>query len=102
MAARGWLSWQGATTTVVAAEIVPSARKHGIDDDDIRHAFDHAVAAITAADQPDFSMLIGPDRTARLLEVGVLAADDGEYVIHAMPARRKYLDLIRSNRGDQP
>ena len=82
-------------------EIVPSARKHGISDDDIRHAFEHAVAAITVPDQPGFSMLVGPDHSARLLEIGVLVDDDNEYVIHAMPARPKYVKMIRANRGDQ-
>jgi hypothetical protein len=33
-------------------------------------------------------MHIGPDRTGRLLEVGVV----GDRVIHAMPARPKYLE----------
>jgi hypothetical protein len=51
-------------------EIRSSARKHGISDDEIRHAIDNAIAAITRPEQPDFTMLIGPDATARLLEVG--------------------------------
>ena len=68
----------------------------------IRHAFEHAVAAITVPDQPDFSMLVGPDLAARVLDIGVLMAHDNEYVIHPMPARAKYLKMIRPNRGDQP
>jgi hypothetical protein len=83
-------------------EILSSARKHGVSDDDIRHAFSNAVAAITTPDQPDFTMLIGPDTAAQLLEIGVLAADDNDYVIHAMPTRPKYAKMIRPNRGDQP
>jgi hypothetical protein len=90
------------TTRVVAVEILPSAHKHGISDDDIRHAFENAVASITVPDQPDFSMIIGPDETGRLLEIDVVADDDNDYVIHAMPARPKYLKLIRPHRGDQP
>jgi hypothetical protein len=82
-------------------EIVSSARKHGISDDDIRHAFNNAVAAIMTTDRPDFTMLLGPDLTAQLLEIGVLAADDNDYVIHAMPARLKYLQMIKPNRGGQ-
>jgi hypothetical protein len=39
---------------------------HGISDDDIRHAIDNAIAAITRPEQPDFTMLIGPDATQRL------------------------------------
>ncbi len=45
------------TTRVVVVEIRPSARKHGISDDDIRHAINNAVAAITQPEQPEFSML---------------------------------------------
>ena len=83
-------------------EILPSARKHGISDDDIRHAFENAVASITVPDRPDFWMIVGPDQSAQLLEIGVLADDDNDYVIHAMPARPKCLKLIRPRRGDQP
>lgn len=83
-------------------EIVPSARKHGISDDDVRHAFTNAVAAITTPDQSDFTMLVGPDLATKLLEIGVVAADDNDYVIHAMPARPRYLKMIKPTRGDQP
>jgi hypothetical protein len=92
-------SW--VTTTVVAVEIVSSARKHGISDDDIRHACNNAVAAIRTTDQPDFTMLVGPDLAGQLLEIGVLAADDNDYVIHAMAVRAKYVQMIRLDRGDQ-
>ena len=39
-------------------------------------------------------MLIGPDLAAQLLEIGVVSDDDNDYVIHAMPARAKYLKMI--------
>jgi hypothetical protein len=45
-------------------------------------------------------MLIGPDTNARLLEVGIIETDDQDYVIHAMPARDKYLSLIDPSKGD--
>jgi hypothetical protein len=73
-------------TRVVAVEILASARKHGISDDDIDHAIDHALGWISHPDQPDFTMLVRPDRQAALLEVGVLQAGERDYVIHAMPA----------------
>jgi len=91
-----------ATTRVVAVEILPSARKHGISDDDIRHGFDNAVAAITTPDQPDFTMVVGPNMNGQLLEIGVLAADDNDYVIHAMSARNEYVKMIEPKRGGQP
>ncbi len=83
-------------------EILSSARKHGISDDDIRHAFNNAITAIATPDQPDFTMLVGADLNGQLLEIGVLAADDNDYAIHAMPARVKYLHMIKPNRGGQP
>jgi hypothetical protein len=82
-------------------EILPSARRHGVSDDDIRHAFENAVASITVPNQPDFSMVLGPDQAAQLLEIGVVADDDNDYVVHAMPARTKYLKMIRQHRGNQ-
>ena len=47
-------------------------------------------------DQPPLRELrLGFDTTARLLETVVLVFDSGdEMVIHAMPARKKYLDLL--------
>ena len=83
-------------------EIRPSARKHGISDDDILHAIDNAIAAITRPEQPDFTMVIGPDTSARLLEIGILETEDQDYVIHAMTARGRYLTIIHPSRGDQP
>ena len=81
---------------------MPSARKHGISDDDIRHGFNTAVAATTTPDQPDFTMVVGADLNGQLLEIGVLAADDNDYVIDAMPAGAKYVKMIKPKRGDQP
>ena len=95
------MSTSAVTTRVVAFEILPSARKHGISDDDIRHAINNAVAAIRSANQPDLTMLIGPATASRLLEIGVLSADDNDFVIHAMRARPKYLAMIEPKRGDE-
>jgi hypothetical protein len=54
------------TTGVVIGEILSSARRHGISDDDLRHGLNNAVAAIITPDQPDFTMIVGTDlkRTA--------------------------------------
>ncbi len=89
------------TTTVVVVEILPSSRRNGIVDDSIRHAYTNAIAAITAPDQPDFTMLVGADAEGQLLEIGVLASDDNDYIIHAVHARPKYLRLISQDGGDQ-
>ena len=36
-------------------------------------------------------MLIGPDRTGQLLEVGVSTSDGVDFIVHAMPARPKFI-----------
>ena len=74
-------------------EIHPSARKHGISDDDIEHAVTHAM---TIDDQDDDTRLyLGPSRGADLLEVVTIVREDGtELVIHAMRMRPKYRHLL--------
>jgi hypothetical protein len=74
-------------------EIHPSARKHGIVDDDIEHAMRHALAIDDQAD--DTRLYLGPARSADLLEVVTIVRDDGsEVVIHAMKMRPKYRRLL--------
>lgn len=81
-------------------EILPSARKHGISDDEMRHAAANALATISTPEQPAFVMLVGPTETGQLLEIGLLTDADNDYVIHAMPARSRYLTMIREQRGE--
>lgn len=69
--------------------ITESTRKHDIVDDDILHAFNYPVTA-TELDE-GFTMLVGPSRDAQLLEVGVVVGTSGPVIVHAMPARPKFL-----------
>jgi len=69
--------------------ILPSGRRHGITDSDMLHAFRNPIH-IWEMDE-GMTMLIGPDRAARLLEVGVVDGDDGPVIVHAMRARDKFL-----------
>ncbi len=69
--------------------IAPSARKHGISDDDILHAYAHPLRVFDLDE--GFTMLVGPSRAADLLEVGVVEGATGDVVVHAMPARAKFL-----------
>jgi hypothetical protein len=74
-------------------EIHPSARKHGLADEDIEHAMRHALAIDDQAD--DTRLYVGPSRSADLLEVVTIARNDGsELVIHAMRMRPKYRPLL--------
>jgi hypothetical protein len=68
--------------------IVASARKHGISDNDMLHAYRNPLRVFQV---DDLVMLIGGDETGRMLEVGVVAAEGIEFIIHAMPARERFM-----------
>jgi hypothetical protein len=70
-------------------DIAPSARKHGISDDDMRHALRNPIRAADLGD--GLTMFIGPARDGTLLEVGVADSGKGPVIVHAMRARPKYL-----------
>jgi transposase-like protein len=65
--------------------IADSARKHGVADDDMLHAWRNQVGARYYDD--GFTMVVGPDRAGNLREVGTVDADDGMVIVHAMQAR---------------
>ncbi len=69
--------------------ILVSARMHGISDVDVFHAFRNPIRVF---DLDDLTMLIGPSRGGGLLEIGVAHAESIDFVVHAMPARPKYLE----------
>jgi len=70
--------------------IAPSARKRDVDDEDMLHAYRNAVAAWDLDE--GLVMLVGPDRSTRLPEVGIVHGKDGTPVIvHAMKADPKFL-----------
>jgi hypothetical protein len=74
-------------------EIHPSARKHGVADEDIEHARAHAMAIDDQDD--DTRLYLGASRSAELLEVVTIVRDDGsELAIHAMRMRPKYRRLL--------
>lgn len=68
--------------------IAPSARKHGIADADMIHAFDNPVL-VEHIDE-GFTMFIGGDRAGNPLEVEVIDSSDGPLIVHAMAARPHY------------
>ena len=86
--------------TFVYADVVrvhESARKHGVADADMLVAVaDVRLAVALDDDSPQRQLLLGFDTSTRLLELVVLVFEDGQepLVIHAMPARRQYRDLL--------
>jgi hypothetical protein len=69
--------------------ISESARKRQISDDDMLHAYRNPIRVF---DLGDLTMLIGSDTATRLLEIGVSEAEGIEFIVHAMPARDKFLE----------
>ena len=75
----------------------PSALKHGVSEEDAIQAAEWSLWIEPLDDdaQPQRELRLGFDTRARMLETVVLVFDSGdEMVIHAMPARKQYLDLL--------
>lgn len=80
-----------------------SAFKHGYDDAAINHAVDNALVVIDldAESDPPRVLAIGPDRAGNLLEVIWLELAEVELVIHAMPLRPTFFDLLPAGDDQQ-
>lgn len=82
-------------STLILVEFHPSARKHGVEEDDVLHAIEHALAIEDAGEDPDRWLVIGPDTAGNLLEVVVMTtAEGGQLVLHAMSMRTKFRRLL--------
>lgn len=66
-----------------------SARRHQVPDDDMLHAYRHPIRVF---DLDDLTMLVGADTAGRMLEIGVATSDGIDFIVHAMPARPKFLE----------
>ena len=78
-------------------KVHPAALKHGISAEDAVQAAEWPLWIEPLGDDgpPDRELRLGFDTAARLLETVVLVFENGdEMVIHAMTARKKYLDLL--------
>lgn len=69
--------------------IAASAHRHGVSDETILHAFNNPIRSEELDE--GLVMLIGPDHAGNLMEIGVATSDAGPVIVHAMPARPKYL-----------
>ena len=78
-------------------KVHPSALKHGVSAEDAIQAAEWSLWIEPLGDDgpPTRELRLGFDTRALLLETVVLILEAGEEVIiHAMPARKKYLDLL--------
>jgi hypothetical protein len=79
--------------------ILDSARRHGVADEDIEHAVAHALVVADDADA-ERVLYLGPDRAGNLLEiVSVRMDDESAFVIDAMDMRKIYDHLLSPLEG---
>jgi hypothetical protein len=69
--------------------IAPSAFKHGLQREDILHAYRNPLRVWDLGD--GFTMMIGANSAAIILEVGYVESDVAMVIVHAMRAREKFL-----------
>ena len=69
--------------------VLHSAYRHGVPEESIKHALRNHVDLFDVGD--GMTMVIGPDRSGGLIEVGVVERHGDLYVVHAMSARPKFL-----------
>jgi hypothetical protein len=80
---------RGKVTWLRVPDIAPSARKHDIAVDDMRHALRNPLMVHEL--EEGLTMFVGPARDGTPLEVGVADSDAGPVIVHAMRARPRYL-----------
>lgn len=78
-------------------KVHPSALKHGVEPDDAVQVADWPqwIEPLEEDDWPHRELRLGFDTRARLLETVVFVFESGaELLIHTMPARRQFRDLL--------
>lgn len=80
----------------LTVEILGSARRHDIEDEDTIHAWQHAIRLVEYEYAGEERLLvIGPDRRGRMLELVAVPAAEPARIIHADMLRRKFHDYLR-------
>ena len=69
--------------------IAASARRHGVSDEDILHAYSHPMR-IFELDE-GLTMIIGANQAAIIYEIGVVDGVPAPVIVHAMKARDRFL-----------
>ena len=69
--------------------IAPSATKHGVSEEDILHAYRNPIRVWDLGE--GFTMMIGANAAAIILEIGYIHGVEAIVIVHAMPAREKFL-----------
>ena len=73
--------------------IAESARRHGVSDEDMLHAYAHPIRVFELDD--GFPMVVGANHAAIIFEVGVVDGESAPVIVHAMRAREKFSEVTR-------
>ena len=86
------LEFSGSTVDI---EILPSATKHGISEEDILFSLGQSIHDETLQIDPNKTLSIGFDSKARILEIVFdVISDEHIVVFHAMPCRKIYIERM--------
>jgi hypothetical protein len=77
---------------MLTPEILPSARKHGISDEDMMHAFRNRIRERQLEEK---FLVVGPDNSGNLLELIYKVTEETIVIFHAMKVRPKYLRIVK-------
>jgi uncharacterized DUF497 family protein len=81
---------------LTSVEIKDSAREHGVDDADMMHAYENAMRYVEFEYQGEERLLvIGADRSGRLLELVAIPVQSPTRIIHADGLRPKFYAYLR-------
>ena len=69
--------------------IAPSGRKHGVGEGGILHAYRNPIRVWDLGE--GFTMTVGDTASAAMLEVGYVEGDMAVVIVHAVPARERFL-----------
>ena len=69
--------------------IAEGARKHGVSDEDMLHAYSNPLRVFELDE--GFTMVIGANQAAIILEIGFVDGAPLPVIVHAMRARQKFL-----------
>jgi len=81
-------------STILRVEVLRSALRHGVRDEDIQHAVRNSLFVEEIDEDPTRYLVLGPDRAGNLLELVVLDRPQGPAAMHAMTMRAKYRILL--------
>lgn len=76
--------------------IADSARRHGVPDEDMLHAYRHPIRVF---ELDDGFMVIGPNQTAIVFEVGVVQGDAAPVIVQAMSGTREVSEVTAMPRS---